>query len=452
MRVDVIMPQMGESVAEGTVTKWIKKIGDKVERDEPLFEISTDKVDAEIPAPNAGYLVEILVGEGKTVEINTVVAVLSSEPLGAGAAPAKPAAPAAAASAAPAAPVAVPAAAAPAAPAAPVEKGDLDAEALRRLRSSPLVRKIAEANNVDISVLSGTGLSGRVTKKDILDHLEARTAAPAPAPAAAAPAPARVDDGGLKPVKAQISMDVPPRYLATPGPRDTVQAMSPMRKSIADHMGWSKRISAHVNSFLEIDMTRLVRLRERKKEEFLKKTGEKLTFMPFIMQAVVSALKAYPDCNASIVGEEIIYHRDVNLGIAVALDWGLIVPVVKNAEEKNLFGLTRSLNDLATRARNKKLSPDEVAGGTFTITNPGAFGSLTGTPIIPQPQVAILGVGAINKRPWVLESPEGDVIAVRHIMMMSLSYDHRLVDGATGARFLQHVQDFLENYDESRMG
>lgn len=465
--MDVIMPQMGESVAEGTVTKWLKKVGDKVERDEPLFEISTDKVDAEIPSPVAGYLAEILVGEQVTVEINTKVAVISSDPPGAASSAPAPVAATPAAASAPAAPVAPAAAAAPVATAAPASvsantepekpRTEMTADELRRFRSSPLVRKIAEQNQVDIRELSGSGLSGRVTKKDILGYLETRAAAPvtqapvAQAPVAQAPvkapaAPAR-DEG--KAVKAQISMDIPSQYLATPGPRDNVQAMTTMRKKIADHMSWSKRISAHVNSFLEVDMTRIVRLRDAKKQEFLAKTGEKLSYMPFIMAATVSALKAFPDCNASIVGDEILYHKDVHLGVAVALDWGLIVPVVKNADEKNLFGLTRGLNDLANRARNKKLAPDDVAGGTFTITNPGSFGSLTGTPIIPQPQVAILGVGAINKRAWVMEGPEGDSIAVRSIMMLSLSYDHRLVDGAIGARFLDHIRNYLEEFDAS---
>lgn len=463
MRMDVIMPQMGESVAEGTVTKWLKKLGDKVERDEPLFEISTDKVDAEIPSPVAGFLAEILVGEGVTVEINTRVAVVSSEPPGAAASAPAASAPAASAPAASAPAASAPAASAPPVAAAPAlpslpdkPKGEMTAEELRRFRSSPLVRKIAEEHAVDIRSIQGTGLSGRVTKKDILDFIEKAPAAPVAAQAAPvaaqapvqASAPAR-EEG--RPVKAQISMDVPAQYLATPGPRDTVQAMSNMRKKIAEHMSLSKKISAHVNSFLEVDMTRLVRLREAKKEEFLAKTGEKLSYMPFIMAATVSALKAYPDCNASIVGDDIIYHKDVHLGVAVALDWGLIVPVVKNADEKNLFGLTRSLNDLASRARNKKLSLDDVNGGTFTITNPGSFGSLTGTPIIPQPQVAILGVGAINKRPWVMEGPEGDSIAIRHIMMMSMSYDHRLVDGAIGAKFLNHVREYLENFDGANL-
>jgi len=489
MRMDVIMPQMGESVAEGTVTRWLKKVGDRVERDEPLFEISTDKVDAEIPAPAAGYLSEIRVGEGTTVEINTTVAVLTSEPPGAVVAPSAPVTSAAqpgAGASAPAAPApasasAVPASAlsATATPAAsapaPAEmlpdlpRGELDAEDLRRLRSSPLVRKIAQEHEVDIRQLRGSGLSGRVTKKDILEHVRtlevSSVAAPAVAPPVAplaasqpvssadpeAARPAARAEDGQKAVKGSVSYDIPPHFLTTPGPRDVVQPMSPMRRKISEHMTWSRRISAHVNSFLEIDMTRIVRLRTEKKDEFFSRTGEKLTFMPFIMQATVSALQAFPDCNASIVGDDIVYHKDIHLGIAVALDWGLLVPVIKHAGEKNLLGLSRSLTDLATRARKKKLSPDEVNGGTFTITNPGGFGSLTGTPIISQPQVAILGMGAINKRPWVMEGPEGDSIAIRHIMMMSLSYDHRLVDGATGARFLNHVRDFLEGYDASQM-
>ena len=485
MRMDVIMPQMGESVAEGTVTKWLKKVGDKVERDEPLFEISTDKVDAEIPSPVAGFLAEILVGEGVTVEINTRVAVVSSEAPGAAPVATAPAAaapaagaPAAAAPAAASAPASTPAAAASAAAAAPAPvaaapdlpekpRAEMSAEELRRFRSSPLVRKIAEEHAVDIRAIPGTGLSGRVTKKDILEFIEKAPAsvpvaasapvtaapvasAPASAPVAAPAAAAPVREEA-RPVKGQISMDIPAQFLATAGPRDLVQPMTNMRKKIADHMSWSKKISAHVNSFLEVDMTRIVRLREARKEEFFARTGEKLSYMPFIMAATVSALKAFPDCNASIVGDDVLYHKDVHLGVAVALDWGLIVPVVKNADEKNLFGLSRSLNDLASRARNKKLSLDDVAGGTFTITNPGSFGSLTGTPIIPQPQVAILGVGAINKRPWVMEGPEGDSIAIRHIMMMSLSYDHRLVDGAVGAKFLNHIRNYLEAFEASSL-
>lgn len=481
MRTDVIMPQMGESVAEGTVTKWLKKVGDRVERDEPLFEISTDKVDAEIPSPVAGWLVEILVGEGTTVEINTRVAYISTTQSDVSASPAVPAP----APSAPSAPSAAPTpAASPAPAAAPVlARPAFDAEAarraeedlrarrmggnipdaaeLRRTRSSPLVRRIAREHNVTLGELSGSGLDGRVTKQDILTFIDSRSstpAAPAPRPASppapvvaapAAPAPRPSSPSASRPAGGYASFphaEVPDSYLWKVGDGDQVEPMSVMRKKIAEHMVISKRLSAHVNNFLEIDMTRLVRLRTAKKDEFQAKTGEKLTYMPFIIAAATQALKEFPSINASIVGEDVIYHRSVNMGVAVALDWGLLVPVIKRAEEKNILGLTRSMNDLATRARTKKLLPDEVAGATFSITNPGAFGSLIGTPIIPQPTVAILGVGAITKRPWVIEGPEGDSIAIRHIMMTSLSFDHRLVDGAEAAKFMVRMRDILENH------
>jgi len=471
MPMDVIMPQMGESVAEGTVTKWLKAVGDKVERDEPLFEISTDKVDAEIPAPKAGYLAAILVAEGQTVEINTKVAVLSETPpsADAAAAPVPSTAPRAEASSVTSGgPVASPAAASSGsvldaggstgttgAAGLPASLEDVDAATLRRVRSSPLVRRIAADHQIDITRLQGTGLSGRVTKSDILEHIEAVKRGEIPPavndPSVRPPQPGPVVPTGSRSAQAPVSMNVPTGYLPAQSPRDTLEPMSNMRKKIADHMVWSKRLSPHVNSFLEIDLTNIVRLRARLKDEFLQRTGEKLTYMPFVMGAVISALKAFSVCNASIIGTDVIHHKDIHLGVAVALDWGLIVPVIRNADEKNLLGLTRSLNDLAGRARDKKLMPDEVAGGTFTITNPGSFGSLTGTPIINQPQVAIFGMGAINKKPWVLEGPDGDAIAIRHIMMASLAYDHRLVDGAVGAQFLNQVRTYLEGFTEAQL-
>ena len=480
MKIDVIMPQMGESVAEGTITRWLKKVGEYVERDEALFEVSTDKVDTEIPAAAAGYLVEILADEGATVEVNSKVAVLSSEPLGAesgsetSSETAEPAAATDTTKGATTSPPDAPRTPArlPEAASALPSRAEMDVETARRVRSSPLVRRIAKEHNIDISRIQGTGLSGRVTRKDIMSFIESggasktagvptrsETAARAPSthtshaqpPSTQPPRPSPDASGGGRGAHPAVSLDIPPHFLATPTPHDRVEPMSAMRKKIAEHMAWSKKISAHVNSFLEVDMTHIVRLRAKHKEDFQRRTGEKLTYMPFIMQASISALQAYPDCNASIVGDEVIYHRDINLGLAVALDWGLIVPVVHNAESLSLLGLTRALNDLATRARSRKLKPDEVKGGTFSITNPGGFGSLTGTPIIPQPQVAILGVGAINKRPWVVETPAGDAIAIRHIMMLSLSYDHRLVDGAVGSKFLNHIRDYLESYDPSQL-
>ena len=488
MRTDVIMPQMGESVAEGTVTKWLKKVGDRVERDEPLFEISTDKVDAEIPSPVAGWLVEILVGEGTTVEINTRVAHIStiredvaaapaaSAPVAATAPVAVAAAPAVAASPTPAPAAPAPVSARPAFDAEAARRAEEDlrtrrmagnipeAAELRRTRSSPLVRRIAREHNVALGEVAGSGLDGRVTKQDILTFIDTRPAAPVapaprpatpPAPVAPAPAPRPASPAAGRPAGGYASFphaEVPDSYLWKVGDGDQVEPMSVMRKKIAEHMVISKRLSAHVNNFLEIDMTRLVRLRTAKKDEFLAKTGEKLTYMPFIIAAATQALKEFPSINASIVGEDVIYHRSVNMGVAVALDWGLLVPVIKRAEEKNILGLTRSMNDLANRARTKKLMPDEVAGATFSITNPGAFGSLIGTPIIPQPTVAILGVGAITKRPWVIEGPEGDSIAIRHIMMTSLSFDHRLVDGAEAAKFMVRMRDILENdFDASSL-
>ena len=476
MSTEVVMPQMGESIAEGTITKWLKKVGERVERDEPLFEISTDKVDAEIPSPAAGTLTEVRFNEGDTVEVNTVVAVLDGDGTSAAAPPAaKPAeeAPAKTEASAPPtapyrwmddqaseqsptepapppppAPPAPPAQAKPTpppppAPPAPAEKQDgsaATAEELRRTKSSPLVRKIAQEHGVDISKLEGTGLSGRVTKNDILSFIESGSAT-APAPAApqraAAPAPAPSQEPVAPP---------PPR----PQVGDRVEQMSVMRKKIAEHMVLSRRTSAHVTTVYEIDMTRVARLRDKHRDEFYQRTGTKLTFMPFIFEAVNKALRKFPIFNAQVNGEQIIYKQDINLGMAVALDGGLIVPVIKRADDLSISGLARAANDLADRARTKQLKPDEVTGGTFTITNPGVFGGLFGTPIINQPQLAILGVGKIEKRAKVLTTEDGDdFIGIRWMVYFALSFDHRVIDGADAERFLAFIKEQLEAGDFS---
>jgi 2-oxoglutarate dehydrogenase E2 component (dihydrolipoamide succinyltransferase) len=431
MSTDVIMPQMGESIAEGTIVKWLKQVGDKVARDEPLFEISTDKVDAEIPAPAAGVLLEIKIGEGQTVAINTVVAVIGD----AGAAPVV--APAAAQ------PSAVPAASVPAAEqpvaAPPAPRADASADELRKTRSSPLVRKIAAEHGIDLRNVPGSGISGRVTKEDILAYVAAG-APPPPAPApvvTAAPAPAPIP-----PAAAQVAAPPPPATHAAafkPGERVRVEPMSIMRRKIAEHMVASRRTSAHVNTVFEMDCTRMVEVRNQLKHQFEERDGVKLTYTPMIAKAVVDALKAYPILNASIDGDNVVYKQDINIGIAVALEWGLIVPVVKHADELSLLGLTRAINDLAERARSKRLKPDEVQDGTFTITNPGIYGGMFGTPIINQPQVAILGVGAIEKRPVVIN----DAIAIRTMSYFSLSFDHRLIDGAVADQFMAHLKQAL---------
>src|SRR6266511_495612 len=439
---DVIMPQMGESIAEGTVTKWMKNVGDRVQRDEPLFEISTDKVDAEIPAPATGVLKEIRVQPGATVPINTVVAVIAAEGAAVVApvvAPAAPEAPPAGSVARPAPPDAPPAPPVnfvlepEQAPRPDRPRSEMTADELRQTRSSPVVRRIAAEHNLDIREVPGTGIAGRVTKQDILAHIETRAAAPAaptppPAPPMAPPAPA------------------PP---ATPssGARGEVVPMSPIRKKTAEHMVLSKRTSAHVATVFEIDMTRVDQLRQHHRPAYEQRSGVRLTYLPFILKATVDALKAFPVLNASIDGDSIVYHKDVNVGLAVALDWGLIVPVIHRADEKNLLGLARAVNDLADRARAKKLRVDEVQGGTFTITNPGVFGSLFGTPIINQPQVAILGVGTIEKRPVV----RADAIAIRTMAYFALSFDHRLVDGADADRFMAHLKQGLEEFDEKAL-
>jgi pyruvate dehydrogenase E2 component (dihydrolipoamide acetyltransferase) len=413
---EVLMPQMGESITEGTITKWLKKVGDMVQRDEPIFEISTDKVDAEIPSPVAGVLSEIKVPEGSTVTINTVVAVI-------GGAAGKPAAPAAAPEAA-----APPAAAVPTAPApAPgVSEGE-------RVRSSPLVRKIAKDNNVDLTQVAGTGASGRITKSDIVSHLEQGpkpVAASLAASAPAAPAPA------AKPAAPQ------------PQPGELVP-MTKMRSIIAQRMVESKRTSPHVHTVFKVDMTRIVRIREKEKSKYEQRNGVKLTYMPFITRAAIVALRKHPIVNGSIEGEAIRYNKNINIGIAVALDWGLIVPVIKQAEEKNFLGIARAIVDVADRARGKKLAPDEISGGTFTLTNSGIFGEQFGTPIINQPQSAILGIGGLNKEAEVLTDKDGnDSIAIRSIQRFTLGFDHRIVDGADAGKFMSDFKAYLENWSE----
>jgi len=446
MAQDVIMPQMGESLAEGTITKWLKKVGDTVERDEPLFEISTDKVDAEIPAPAAGKLLEITHGEGETVEVNTVVGRIGGAEESGSASPAATEAPAPAAKKAPP-PAAEPVkekprektgeASAPAAP--PTAERPLDrypVEELRRARSSPVVRNIAAEHDVDISRLEGTGISGRVTKQDILAHLEkGGTEKATPGPAAPAPA--------APPAPAGAGLHIPdlriPPYVE--GEPVEIEPMTIMRRKIAEHMVYSQSISAHVTSFFDVDFEEVARQRRAQKPQFAEK-GINLTYMPFIVRAVVEGLKQFPYLNAAVMQDKIVFKKEINIGIAVALEdgKGLIVPIIRNADEKNLLGLARAINDLGERARTKKLTPDDVQRGTFSITNPGVFGGLMGTPIINQPQVAILGVGAIEKRPVVI----GDAIGIRHRAYLSLSYDHRLVDGAMAEMFMAFLKKFLE--------
>ncbi len=459
MPTNVIMPQMGESIAEGTLTRWMKKIGDAVKRDEPLFEISTDKVDAEIPSPAAGVLLEILVPEGTTVPINTVVAMIGEAGEATANAPAAAPAPVAEAPApvpapAPPAPVVTPPPAPAAPPAAPhftvpPQPGETK-EDLQRRRSSPVVRNIAEEKGVDLAQVPGTGISGRVTKADLAAFVE-KGGAPVPAAAAPAPPPAVVPAPAPAPL-----VVTPPAPPAKPTPavpvisfpagaNVSVEAMSPMRKKIAQRMVESKATSAHVATVFEVDYTAIAKLREKVKDRFAAQYGTKLSYMPFIFKAVIAGLKARPAVNASVSGDDIVYHRDINLGVAVSLDWGLIVPVIKNADDLSLVGLARAANDLANRARTKKLLPDEVQGGTFTITNPGVYGSLFGTPIINQPQVAILNVGTIEKRAKVIELPDGsDTIAVRTMGYLALSFDHRLVDGAEADAFMGVVKATLE--------
>jgi pyruvate dehydrogenase E2 component (dihydrolipoamide acetyltransferase) len=430
MPTEIVMPQMGESIFEGTITKWLKKPGEKVQRDEPLFEISTDKVDAEIPAPVSGVLQEIKVAEGTTVQVNTVVGSIATD--GEKVAAAKPAA--APAKPEPAAPP-KPAAAKPE-PAPQVEEAEgVEEEEGEHVRSSPLVRRIARENNVDLSQVTGTGLGGRITKQDILAFIERGGAAARPAAPAApsAPAPARP----AAPIPAPV---------AIPG---ELVPMTQMRKIIAQRMLESRRTSAHVHCMFEVDLTRIVNLRNKLKSGFEQRHGARLTFMPFFVRAAIIALQQFPIVNASVEGENIRYHKHVNAGIAVALDWGLIVPVLKNADELNFLGLQRGITDLGERARSKKLMPQDVEGSTFTITNPGQFGAVFGLPIINQPNVAILGVGGISKQPVVITNEDGtDSIAIRSVVNLTLGYDHRVIDGAVADQFMALMKKTLENWSE----
>jgi pyruvate dehydrogenase E2 component (dihydrolipoamide acetyltransferase) len=500
MSVDVIMPQMGESIFEGTITKWLKKPGETVDRDEPLFEISTDKVDAEIPSPAAGVLKEIKVNEGQTVPIQTIVAVIDAAGAAAVApAPSKkdavqatgaerksempPGAPTPAAKGAKKAEAEAPAASAQA-DGAPSAK-ETDAEATQRaeiarkaempsgaakpappatpqaaapvagapskhdgkIRSSPLVRRLAREHSIDLTQVPGSGAGGRISKRDILAAIESGTegAAAVPSPGGAAPAAGAAGPPPMPPAGAAVRLETAvPRERMYFGHYE-VQPMSVMRQKIAEHMVASKRVSPHVYSIDEADLTAVAELRARSKTEFEKSTGTKLTFMPFFVRACVEALRAFPTVNSSVDGTNVVLHRECNIGIAVALDWGLIVPVIKNAEEKNFLGLARAINDLAERARTKKLKPEEVAESTFSITNPGVFGGLMGLPVINQPNVAILGLGAIQKRPVVIH----DAIAIRSMVYLTLSYDHRVVDGAVAHQFMGKVKSLLENWTEA---
>jgi pyruvate dehydrogenase E2 component (dihydrolipoyllysine-residue acetyltransferase) len=438
MPTDIVMPQMGESIFEGTITKWLKQPGDKVQRDEPLFEISTDKVDAEIPAPASGTLQEIKVEAGNTVQVNTVVGVIGDGDGASAPAPAKAAAPAAPA------PEAKKEAAPPPPSAAkqPEPEPESDNGEQGRVRSSPLVRKIAKDNNVDLAKVPGTGLGGRITKEDI-EAFISKHAGGAPA---AASAPAAAAPSYEAPLAPAVTTPLQPVGGVAPG--DLVP-MTTMRKKIAEHMILSKRTSAHVHGVFEVDVTRIVKLREKMKSKFEQATGSKLTFTPFFARAAVHGLRKFPIVNASVEGDNIRYHSSINLGIAVALDWGLIVPVVKNAEERSFVGLQRAISDLGERARTKKLKPDEVQGGTFTITNPGIFGAKFGMPIINQPQLAIMGVGGIVKKPVVVTDKDGnDSIAIRSMMHLSIGYDHRVIDGAVADQFMAEVKKFLENWNE----
>jgi pyruvate dehydrogenase E2 component (dihydrolipoamide acetyltransferase) len=437
------MPQMGESIAEGTLSKWLKKVGDEVKRDEPIFEISTDKVDAEIPAPTAGVLAEILVIEGQTVPVQTLVARIETEKgavIAAGASvPTPAAAQPAAGGGAPPIKQSTPVAAAERHPAAagassPSPANGNGLEDRLRTRSSPLVRKIAAEHGIELAAMRGSGIQGRVTKRDIEQHLASAAATPA-TQRASMHAPAGAVQHGPAP---------------EPWAGDKVDAMSKIRALTSDHMVASRRTNAHVTSFFEIDLTRIARIRQRNRAAFEAQTGQKLTFLPFIIKTVVDTLKQFPVLNAAVSGNNIIYRKQYNIGIAVALDWGLIVPVIKGADDLSLSGLTRQLNDLADRARGKKLKPEEVQQATFTITNPGVFGSLMGTPIIPLGTSAILGLGAIEKRAKVIAGADGeDTIAIRTCAYFSLSFDHRIVDGADADKFLATLKKSLESFPDT---
>ncbi len=465
--IDVVMPQMGESIVEGTLTKWLKKAGDHVERDEPLFEISTDKVDTEIPAPSAGTLAEIIVEEGKTVGINTVVGRIQD---GAGAPAAAPAAAAPApapAAPTPAPPVPAPVAAQQPAPAQPVVNSTPAPQVSRDAEAplpedmpgplSPLVRKMARENNIDINQVKGTGAGGRVTKQDVESYMAARSAGQS-APAPAAPAPAAPQQAPPQQAVQRVAqpVQVPPPAQAPPAPAqppatfpgaaaaNRVEPMSIMRQKIAEHMVFSKHTSAHVTTVHKVDMTKVAKLRDKIKGNFQAQYGFGLTFLPFVLKATCAALRQFPLLNASIEGTNIIYHRDVNLGIAVALENGLIVPVIRNADEKSVVGLARSVADLAARARSRQLRPDEVKDGTFSITNFGSFGSVFATPVINQPQVAILGTGSVEKEPVVVD----DAIAIRSMAYLALTFDHRLIDGALADQFTGRVKSVLQDWSE----
>jgi pyruvate dehydrogenase E2 component (dihydrolipoamide acetyltransferase) len=489
-RIDVIMPQMGESIAEGTLSRWIKKVGEAVKRDEPIFEISTDKVDAEIPAPSAGVLAEILVQEGQTVAVQTVVARIETDasaaaaekkapaaPSPAAPAPAKPATPAGAPSA-PLAPApskpprsssdtaapAPPSRALPAvAPAASMAEsravgdatgggngGAETAEERLKRKSTPLVRKMAAEHNVDISTVPGTGLAGRVTKNDITSYIESGEAGRVPTGrVGSGDAPARVAvSGTAASPPPRLPAALPPAATVDPWPGDRVEPWSRIRKLTADHMVMSRRVSPHVNTVFEVDYTRVAQIRARQKKEYADR-GVNLTYLAFIIKVVADNLRKHPVLNSAVSGESTLFRRDINIGIAVALDWGLIVPVIKHTDEMSLLGVARAINDLGERARTKKLSPDEVQKGTFTITNPGVFGSAIGTPIINQPQAAILCVGAIEKQPAVITVDGADMIAVRTKGMLALAFDHRIVDGADADRFMADVKAGLQDFPES---
>ncbi len=413
---DVVMPQMGESIVEGTITKWMKQIGDKVERDEPLFEISTDKVDSEVPAPVAGVLQEIFVQEGETVEINTLVA-----RIGDGSDGSKEEAPAEASRQEPAAsPPATQAAAA-------VVNGKPDGD--RRIRSSPLVRRLAKEHDIDLSQVTGTGQGGRISKKDIEAYLKAR------ASAAEVPASAPVSEEALGTFR--------PAPAARFGSY-TVEPLSTMRRTIAEHMSLSMRLAPHVATVHQIDCSVIVKARDEAKHKFLEQNGTKLTFMPFFLRASAAALKEHSAINVSLDGDQVVIHKDINIGMAVALTAGLIVPVIPAVDEKSILGLQKIVNDLANRARNKQLKPDEVTQGTFSITNYGSYGSLFATPAINQPQSAILGLGAIHKAPVAV----GDAIGIRSICYATLSFDHRVIDGAVADQFMTHLKGVIENWAE----
>jgi pyruvate dehydrogenase E2 component (dihydrolipoamide acetyltransferase) len=425
---DVIMPQMGESIFEGTITKWLKKPGDTVQQDEPLFEISTDKVDAEIPSPAAGVLSEIKVEAGSTVKINTVVATIGGA--AAAVAPVPSAKP-------------VPAPAAEAVAETETEGESAEAEAGERVRSSPLVRKIAKDNNVDLRQVPGTGSSGRITKEDILGYLAKGPSVPAAKPSAPAAAPAPA------PAAAKPVAPPPPPVAPVATAGDELVPLTRMRSIIAQRMVDSKRTSAHVHTVFKIDMSRIVRIREKEKSKYEQRNGVKLTYMPFISRAVIATLRKMPIVNASMEGDAIRYHKNINLGIAVALDWGLIVPVIRQAEDKSFLGIARAIVDLAERARAKKLKPEEVGSGTFTITNPGIFGEQFGTPVINQPESAILGVGGLFKEPTVVTDENGsDSIAIRSIIRLTLGFDHRIIDGADAGKFMAELKKYLENWNE----